>query len=201
MSARWLAFVIWGLVAASAAGWGLRLFVPGQAVPQHASTVDASAVAHADLTRLFGVDAPPPAAVDEAPRADARFRLLGVAAPKSGADRPGGLALIAVDGKPARAYRIGAVVDGEVVLQGVRARGATLGPRGGVATISLEIPALAPAATGTMPAGDARGAAAPPMPAPQGAQPLPAVQSVSPVPIQPGQPPSPDATAPQLPQS
>jgi general secretion pathway protein C len=148
MAARWFSFVIWAAVAASAAAWALRLLVPSPAAPLHASTVDMAPSARGDLTRLFGVDAAPVAAVAAAP-ADSRFRLIGVAAPRATGE---GLALIAVDGKPPRAYRVGAAVDGDTVLQEVRARGATLGTRGGPAMVTLEIPPLPAAATGTLPA-------------------------------------------------
>ena len=90
--------------------------------------------ARGDLTRLLGVDpAPVVAAAAPEPAADARFKLVGVVSPRSPQAAREGLALIAVDGKPPRAYRVGAVVDGPNVLQAVNARGATLGParRGG----------------------------------------------------------------------
>lgn len=192
MAARWFAFVIWAAVAATAAGWGLRLFVPALSAPAHTTMVDMTASARGDLTRLFGVEAPPPAA-DAPPPADTRFKLVGVAAPRSSANTGQGYALIAVDGKPARAFRIGAAVDGDTVLQEVRARGATLGPRGGPATVSLEIPPLAPAATGTMPA--ATGPGAPPA---QQALPPPTVPNLPPA--QMPAPPNPDGS-PGLPTS
>ena len=80
--------------------------------------------------------------------ADPRFKLIGVVAPRSTAARAEGLALIALDDKPARAYRVGAVVDGDMVLQTVHSRGATLGPRGQAAQVDLALPALPPPATG-----------------------------------------------------
>jgi general secretion pathway protein C len=60
-------------------------------------------------------------------------------------------ALISVDGKPAKAFRIGALVDGQNVLQSVHARGASLGPRGGPTAIALNIPPPVAAATGQLP--------------------------------------------------
>lgn len=149
MAARWFSFVIWAAVAATAAAWALRLLVPSRAAPLHASTVDMAPSARGDLTRLFGVDAAPVVAAAATAPVDSRFRLIGVAAPRSTGE---GLALIAVDGKPPRAYRVGASVDGDTVLQEVRARGATLGLRGGPAMVRLEIPPLPAAATGTLPA-------------------------------------------------
>jgi general secretion pathway protein C len=153
MKARWLAFVIWGAVAASAVFWALRLFVHAPAAPGHTVTVSTAAALRGDLTRLFGADARPAlASAAQSPGAESRYQLLGVVASRSQRDGAQGLALIAVDGKPARAYGVGAAVDGETVLQSVSARGAALGPKGGVASIALEIPALPPPATGSLPA-------------------------------------------------
>jgi len=158
MAARWFAFVVWALVAGSAVFWGFKLFVKAPAAPPHTQVVAPGAAMRGDLTRLFGPDAPL-AAADAAPEppASARFQLLGVVAPRS--PKAGeGLALIAVDGRTARAYRVGAVVDGDNVLQSVRARGASLGPRGGEAVLALEIPLPAAAATGTLPVAGAAAA-------------------------------------------
>jgi general secretion pathway protein C len=152
MAARWLAFVIWAAVSAMAAFWGLRLFAPGTPAPAHTLTVATAAAARGDLTRILGVDSMPmPASTsrEAAPAEDRRYQLLGVAAPRAAADSREAVALIAVDGKPARAYRIGATVDGDTVVLTVGARNVGLGPRGGVATVALELPALPPPATGT----------------------------------------------------
>lgn len=151
MVTRWVAFGVWAAVAATAVAWGLRLFVPSPAVPAHASVALPTA-AVGDLTRLFGVDAVAEVDAEEPePVADARFQLIGVVAPRPAGAAAEGLALISVDGKPPRAFRVGATVDGEQVLQSVQARGATLGPRGGAALVALSIPPPAPAATGTLP--------------------------------------------------
>ena len=151
MTARWLAFVIWAAVAAAAVFWALRLLVPGQHAPAHTVTVGMAPSVKSDLRAVLGVDEKPAVAEAAAPVVDARFQLVGVVSPRGSAGRGEGVALIAVDGKPARAYRVGAAVEGDTVLQAVSARGAALGPRGGAAAVSLEIPALPPPATGTMP--------------------------------------------------
>ncbi len=70
-----------------------------------------------------------------------------MAAPRQRGDESG-LALIAVDGKPARGFKVGAVIDGNLVLQSVHARGAALGPSGAATAVSLELPAL-PGAVGS----------------------------------------------------
>jgi len=95
--------------------------------------------------------------------ASSRFRLLGIMAPKSaGGGHEHGVALIAVDGKLPKAYRVGSVLDGDLVLQSVSLRSAAIGPAQGAPTATLELPPPQPAATGTLP-----GSAAAPVPAGQ----------------------------------
>ena len=157
MLARLSAFVIWALVAATAVFWGLRLFVTAPAAPLSAVAVGDAAAVRVDLSRLLGAaPATPVAAVAEA---GSRFRLLGIVAPRAAlpgtvlgtaAGAAQGVALIAVDGKLARAYRVGATLDGELVLQSVSLRSAAIGPARGVPTLMLEMPALPVAATGTL---------------------------------------------------
>lgn len=146
---RLVALGLWLLVAVCAVYWGLKLFVRAAPVPPQAATVASGPALRGDLTRLLGTA---PEAQEEEPvvvAAAARFRLLGVVAPRSPRAGGEGLALIAVDGKPAKAYRVGAAVEGDLVLQRVRARGADLGARGApAASVALEVAALPPAATG-----------------------------------------------------
>ena len=66
-----------------------------------------------------------------------RFALIGVIAGQGA----GGAALIAVDGKPAKPFRVGGVVDGDLLLQSVAPRRAELAPRmDGPAAFALEMP-------------------------------------------------------------
>ena len=153
MLARTCTFVVWALVAAAALFWGLKLFVAAPAAPRETTLVLPGTGVRGDLTRLLGADAPAaPVLAAAKPVADARFQLIGVVSPRSSRAASEGLALIAVDGKPPKAFRIGAVVDGDTVLQSVQARSASLGLRGGVSQVSLQIPAVAPPATGSIPA-------------------------------------------------
>jgi general secretion pathway protein C len=154
MSTRWWTFAVWALASVTALYWGLKLFVAPLPVPARTPVAAAAPVARGDLTRLLGVDVTPVAAAPPAAEAppDARFQLVGVVSPRSKQNSAEGLAVIAVDGKPARAFRVGAVVDGQTVLQSVGARGAQLGPRGGVALVALNLTPPAAAATGTLPA-------------------------------------------------
>ena len=174
MSARWWTLGVWALAAASALFWGLKLFVMPPAAPPQTQLAEPGAGLRGDLTRLLGVDPPAPlvaAAAEAAP--DARFTLVGVLSPRSPQAAREGVALIAVDGRIAKAYRVGAVVDGQNVLQSVGARSATLGPQGGASLIALNITPQPPASTGTLPAAavdggvppaPVRGAARPPTP-------------------------------------
>ncbi len=168
MLARLTAFVVWALVAATAVFWGLRMLVRAQPAPAYAVAVGDSAAMRGDLSRLLGatpVASAGPAA--PAPELASRFKLIGVMANKQ---RDGnGYALIAVDAKPARAYPVGARLDGDIVLQAVSLRTASIGPAAGSPATTLEVPALPAPATGTLPGpGDGvrfgAAAALPPMP-------------------------------------
>jgi general secretion pathway protein C len=160
MVSRFAAFVTWAAIAASVVFWSLRLWVRPTAVPTHATLISNANAFNGDLTRLFGPD-PTADSVAAAPavpaQVDARFKLIGVVAPRAATAKAEGLALIAMDGKAPRAYRVGTAVDGDMVLLAVHSRGATLGPRGQAAMVDLQLPALPPPATG---APTAMGAAA-----------------------------------------
>ena len=177
---RLLSFAIWALVAASAVFWLTRLLARADAAPAHAVTVSANtAVAAADLSRLLGSTRT--ASAEGAPEApvDARYKLIGVVAPKSAAATA--LALIAVDNKPPRPVTLGGVVDGSLVLLTVNHRRAELGPAGGAATVRLELPAV------PEPSRSVRSAAAPaPAPVASPPPPLPA----TPLPAAPGSAPN-----------
>lgn len=154
MLARVAAFVIWASVAATGALWLLRLVASPMPVPAYTTQVSSANAFQGDLARLFGQDAPAPVAVAggaPAAVADARFKLIGVVAPRSTSAKDDGLAVIAFDNKPARAYTVGSTVDGDLILLSVHSRGAALGPRGQSAQVSLELPVLPPPATGTLP--------------------------------------------------
>lgn len=170
MTARWWAFGTWALVAASLLFWGLRLLAPATPAPPHTQVATAGAGPRGDLTRLLGVDAAPTATAEpeEEPSPEAsRFQLVGVVAPRGGSVSQG-VALISVDGQAAKAYRVGAAVEGDTVLHSVKQRSALLGPRGQAANVTLEIPPPEPAATGSLPAAvSGAGVAAPPPPLPR----------------------------------
>ena len=130
-------FVLWGMVAASAVYWGLQFTARGAALP--AVPVPTRTAAPADpvaVARLLGATS---AAAAQAPVASltSRFALVGVVASRTHQ----GAALISVDGKPAKPYRVGAAVDDRLVLQSVENRRAVLAEStGGPAVVTLELP-------------------------------------------------------------
>jgi len=190
MLARLCAFVIWALVAATAVFWGLRLFVAAPSAPAHTVPVGEAAVLRGDLSRLLGAApvALAAAAVSAPPEAASRFRLIGVMAPRAAAASAAvgaGVALIAVDGKPAKAYAVGARLDGEVMLQSVSLRAASIAMGPGQAPVLLELAPLPPPATGSLPdllppAAQAPAPATPPPP-PLAQRPPPLVPGVRPM--------------------
>jgi general secretion pathway protein C len=153
MLSRLFAFAIWAAVTASLMFWGLRLLASPTQAPVHTvSAVDGQGT-RGDLARLFG--APPANSVAAAvpaqvAQASSRFKLVGVAARRDDRDA-GGLALISVDGKPARAIGVGRSIDDGWVLQSVTKRGAKLASNLGADTVDLEVPPMAMAQRGSLP--------------------------------------------------
>lgn len=132
-------FSVAALAAASVAFWVLKW--TGDAAPTSAPVVsrengptDPLAVARVLGGGQAGTSAGP------APiSAASRFKLTGVVANSAN----GGYALISVDGKPAKPYRVGAQVDNDLVLHSVAARSAALATRVDTpATITLDLPKL-----------------------------------------------------------
>ena len=159
MSSRWTGFFVWALVAASAVFWGMRIFAATRPVPPTAVLPQDGVAAQGPMTRLFGAipvettEQPAPAPESE------RFQLLGVIAPRSGTS--GALALVAVDGQPAKAWRVGARIEDDTALLAVSKRSADFGPPGGPKAFTLDLPEPAAPETGTLPSavsGDSGGA-------------------------------------------
>ena len=128
---------IWALAAASAAYWGLRLTARPPGMPAPTAAPAPVAADMQAMARLLGaVTAQMPQAA--AAPVSSRFALVGVLAGQQGGS---GAALIAVDGKPAKPYRVGATVDAGLVLQSLGPRQARLGAgQEGVTTVTLEMP-------------------------------------------------------------
>jgi general secretion pathway protein C len=131
-------FVLWALVAASAAYWGLKLAAGGpDATGLAATALQSSAADPAAVARVLGASAAS-GAMPLAPSLSSRFSLVGVVAGRSHQ----GAALIAVDGKPAKPFRVGSAVAEGLVLQSVEPRRAMLGASTAApAALTLELPA------------------------------------------------------------
>lgn len=174
MVTRLLSLLVWAAVGASVLAWGLKFWGKGTPVPANATVAQAAPPAGMDLARVLGTPPPQPVAPPVAVAVDSRFKLLGLAAP--GAGQTGGLALIAVDGKPARTWRVGREVEPGLRLLAVSHRRAELGVPGAPPSLTLELPPLAQAQRGRP--GEVPGVmpgAVPGMPAPAVMPGLPAV--------------------------
>ncbi len=133
---RTASWAVWTLAAFSALAWGLR--GPVSAGPEPLSPSAHTPAAEVNMegaARSLGAQ---PVAEVAAPSLASRFQLLGVltGGPYEGA------ALIALDGKPAKPVRVGAVVAEGLVLQSTQGRRVNLGASlQGPAVLTLELPA------------------------------------------------------------
>jgi len=151
MSSRWCGFFIWALVAASAAFWGIKIFSATRPVPAGAQTPTVSAAAAGPMERLFGAVVAPASAAPVLHPESERFQLVGVIAPPAGTGTAGGLAIVTIDGQPARAWPIGSTLDGNTTLLAVSKRTADFGPSGGPSAFTLQLPEPSAAETGRLP--------------------------------------------------
>ncbi|MBK5207020.1 MAG: general secretion pathway protein C [Polaromonas sp.] len=137
MQSKWtlrlITALLWALAAASAVYWGLRTAGPAAAVSVPEATALASAgdasARQAAIARFLGATNSVAAISSKVPIAS-RFSLIGVVT-----QGRGGAALLVVDGKPAKPYRVGSWIDEGMVLQSV-------GPRHVVLAASEDGPAL-----------------------------------------------------------
>jgi general secretion pathway protein C len=147
---RLTTFLLWALAAGSAAFWVLQgtkasagSTAQGQASNGFASAlplVPATSVTPVSLApqvaaALGAKTAPLPTAASQLAAAQARFQLMGVLALGS----KNGAALIAVDGKPAKPYRVGVAIEDGLEVTAVAARSVSIGSNGSAA-FTLELP-------------------------------------------------------------
>ncbi len=140
---RLATLVLWALAGAVVLFWALAR--PGQ-LPGLAplATGQGPAIDVAAVARLLGAGAAArPAAVATAAAQAApvsRFVLQGVLAGKASG---GGAALIAIDGQPAKPFRVGAALEPGLVVQSLSRREVHLGPAPGAASsLTLQMPRL-----------------------------------------------------------
>lgn len=150
---RLVTFVLWLLAAGSVTFWALK-WVSGNSAPAYASAISAAvgmtagaggdgfAVAKALGGGFVAVNsAAATQPVVPSTLVASRFVLTGVVDGSSSGRTD--MALIAIDGKPARPYRLGAALEAGVVLQSVQERKAVIGPQDGTSGLALELPARA----------------------------------------------------------
>ncbi|MGJ7554119.1 type II secretion system protein N [Variovorax sp. RB2P76] len=163
-AARWHAPLattgLWALAAGAAVFWALRLASPTDMVAAAATMPRPSVAADSDaVARLLGV-LPASSTAPVTPEAASRFALSGVVADPS----KQGAALIAIDGKPPRPFRVGSRVGDNYVLQSVGLRSATLGAQAdGPAAFTLQLPVRAPISVSSVPGALPTVASAPPV--------------------------------------
>ncbi|WP_295953702.1 type II secretion system protein N [Rhodoferax sp.] len=140
VTSRWaprlVTFVVWALALASAAYWGLKSTADAAGPQTAVSTQTRAPIDTAAVARVLGA-VPQGMASEPLVNPSTRFVLSGVIAGRG----HGGAALIAVDGKPPKPYRVGNVVDGDLLLQSVGPRRAELANSlEGRAAFALELP-------------------------------------------------------------
>lgn len=145
---------LWLLASALAGYWGVTLWVsrsgPGAAaasMPVAASQSSKAALPATDLARLLGAQGTTKASDAPVVPLASRFRLVGVLA--TPALQAQGVALIAIEAGPVKAYKVGAALDGGFRLQQVEARRVALkgdGTGDGLVWLELPMPTKAVAA-------------------------------------------------------
>jgi general secretion pathway protein C len=136
---RLITFLLWALAIGGGAFWGLQN-VNG-ATPNNITGQAPVPLANAEqdftpqVALALGAKAPViPTAASTLAALQARFQLLGVLAKGKG-----GAALIAIDGKPAKPYRLGASIEDGLEVTSIKARSVAIGSKSADA-FTLELP-------------------------------------------------------------
>lgn len=142
--ARLSTFVLAALAAASVVYWGLRWSEPISTPRANGDWSGQRPIDTGRVAQLLGASATPASDDEAAPAVNAagKYKLMGVIAEAKGSGL--GSALIAIDGAPAKPYKVGDRLSDDLWLQSVSARGAALASSmQAPVTIALELPALA----------------------------------------------------------
>lgn len=132
-----VAGLLWLAAGLSAGYWVLQAMGRSPVTPLPVSAPSPIQVDSLAVARVLGAQ-PVASASPAVPVATGtRYNLLGVVA----ASAAGGAALIGINGQPPRPYRVGAALEGGLVLQAVSRRSVRLGASmGGPATVELTLP-------------------------------------------------------------
>jgi general secretion pathway protein C len=140
-SLRLLTLLVWLLVGMCAAYWVYKFATTRQVAATAVASVPVVAVDAKVVAKLLGATEEPAGKV-AAPVSTTKFSLSGVAASQRGA----GYALIAMDGKPAKPYRLGARLNEDYILKKITSDGAVLAvSRTAPDAVTLELAARKPA--------------------------------------------------------
>lgn len=131
-----VAGLLWLAAGLSAGYWVLQAMGRSPVTPLPVSAPSPIQVDSLAVARVLGAQ-PVASASPSAPVATGtQYKLLGVAASDAG-----GAALIGINGQPPRPYRVGAALEGGLVLQAVSRRSVRLGASmSGPATVELTLP-------------------------------------------------------------
>lgn len=130
----WAAGLLWLAAGLSAGYWAMLAVGRSPLTPLGVTAPVFNAVDTADVARVLGAAPEAMQPTTGALVTGTQYRLMGVVA----ANAPDGAALIAVNGQPPRPYRVGATLEGGLVLQAVTRRGARLGASSD-APVSIEL--------------------------------------------------------------
>jgi general secretion pathway protein C len=135
-SIRLLTFLLAGMAAGSALYWVLKWPTSGPAVRDVTLAPATTVIDTEKIAQLLGASHGPAQASEAADVGAANFKLVGVIAQGSH-----GSALIAVDGKPAKPFRVGSEVGNGLFLRAVSSRTAQLATAlNAPASVTLELP-------------------------------------------------------------
>ena len=156
MTVRSIVLIGAAVVAIGSSMW----LLPGTLLPAadpatSGSTLDLTARPDKAPSRIARMS-PPPAAAQPVRTNEDRFKLVGAVATGSAGAKPSSsmvndIAFISVDGQPARAFRVGDTVEGDIVLSALTPNGATLMSQGGGGAMSVQIAAAPAEAIGSRP--------------------------------------------------
>lgn len=143
---RFVTFCMWALAIGSGCFWVLQHFGVSADEAANAAApmqMPASAAPSEELTSkvatvLGAKSATPDSAASMLAAQQARFQLVGVLT--QGAQK--GAALIAVDGKPAKPYAVGATLDADLAVIAVAPRSASIG-KSNLTAFTLTLPNMA----------------------------------------------------------
>ena len=142
--ARLSTFLLAALATASVVYWGLRWSEPISTPRANGDGFSQRPIDTGRIAQLLGASATPANGGSVAPAVNAmgQYKLIGVIAEAKG--RGFGSALIAIEGAPAKPYRVGDRLSDDLLLQSVSARGAALASNmQAPASVKLELPPLA----------------------------------------------------------